>query len=137
MADIRLTFAAILGAAGLALVGTADAATLGAFAPQTLGAGTVGAANLCTSGAIGVTTQVGYRSSRYEIYQLSFSAIPAACQGKAFTATFADSTSNASLGSTSGTLPAAASGTVAVTAGTNPNVDNVPGTMKVVLYVTG
>ncbi|MFN8125720.1 MAG: hypothetical protein U0R64_04340 [Candidatus Nanopelagicales bacterium] len=139
MADpgVFKTVAVIVAAAGVAVVGTSHAATLGSVNSQTLGVGGAGSGNLCSAGSIGVTTRVGYRSSRYEIYQLSFTGIPAGCQGKSFTATFADSGTNASLGSTSGTLPAAATGTSAVTSGTNPNVDNVASTIKVVLYAAG
>lgn len=121
----------------VAVIGVSHAATLGTPSGQSVAAGTVGNPALCSAGSIAITSQLGYRSSRYEIYQLTFSGIPAACQGRSFIAQFADSTTNASLGMVTGTLPAAASGAVAVPAGTNPNLNNVASTMKVVLYVAG
>ncbi|MFN8129358.1 MAG: hypothetical protein U0R28_11210 [Candidatus Nanopelagicales bacterium] len=124
-------------AIAVAVIGVSQAATLGTVSGRSLAAGTVSNPVLCSAGSIGVTTQVGYSSSRYEIYQLTFSGIPAGCQGKSFIAQFADSTTNASLGMVTGTLPAAASGTAAVPAGTNPNLNSVSSTLKVVLYVSG
>lgn len=129
--------AGLLIAAMIAVIGTSQAATLGTLSKGSLAAGTVSNPALCTVGAMSVTTQVGYRGGRYEIYQLTFTAIPSNCQGKTFIAKIADRTTNASLGTVTGTLPAGAAGPVAVTTGTDPNLNNVTSTVKVVLYVAG
>lgn len=129
--------AAIVIIIAVAVIGVSHAAALGTLSGRSVAAGTVSSPALCSAGSIVVTTQAGYRSSRYEIYQLTFSGIPAGCQGRSFIAQLADSTTNASLGMVTGTLPPAASGTVAVPAGTNPNLNTVASTMKVVLYVAG
>lgn len=126
----------MLIAATIAAIGTSQAATLGMLSQGSVAAGTVGTPALCPAGAVTVTGQVGYRGSRYEIYQLTFSGIPANCQGKSFIAQFASPGTNASVGSTTGTLPNAANGTVAVPTGSGPSLNAVSSTLKVVLYVT-
>lgn len=133
----RARAAAAVVIIALATAGISHATTSGSLSGRSLAAGSVGSPALCSLGAIGVTAQVGYRSSRYEVYQLTFSGIPANCQGMSFVAQFADSSTNAALGTVTGTLPAAASGTVAVPAGTNPALNSVAATLKVVLYVVG
>jgi hypothetical protein len=128
---------AVLIAAVIAVVGTAQAATLGTLSRASLGAGTTSTPALCSAGATAVTAQVGFRGGRYEIYQLTFSGIPTACRGRSFIATFANAATNAALGTATGTLPASGSGTVAVPAGTDPNLNDVSSGIKVVLYVAG
>lgn len=127
----------ILSAALIAAIGTSQAATLGTLTERSLGAGTVSNPALCTAGAVSVTDQVGFRGGRYEIYQLTFSGIPAACQGKPFVAQIADPATNAALGTVTGALPGAAGGSVALPAGTGPNINDVGSSLRVVLYVTG
>ena len=127
----------MLVAALIAGVTTSQAATLGALSQESVAAGTVSTPPLCPAGAVTVTGQVGYRGTRYEIYQLTFTGIPANCQGKAFIAQFASPGTNTSLGSTTGTLPNTANGTVAVPTGSGPSLDALSSTLKVVLYVTG
>jgi hypothetical protein len=128
---------AVLTVVVIAVVGTSQAAKLGALSPASLGAGSVNTPALCSAGSTAVTAQVGFRGGRYEIYQLTFNGIPTTCRGRNFIATFANEATNAALGTATGTLPAAASGTVAVPAGTDPNLNNVSSGIKVVLYVAG